>query len=121
MTRFIPGLVLLLLAGCTTGRLAYVTPNGETKHACETEYLWQPSVDQYAVEYVLSYCAKQAEKLGNTVLRQELVGLDLTVPTPPAGLHWSRPLAKSLHKQGQLTDRQYGYLIAHMDLGHHKE
>lgn len=113
-------LSLLLLAGCTTGRLEYVTPEGETKYACEVEYTWEPSVDKYAVEYILSHCAKQAEKNGNTVVRKELVSLDLSIPEAPKGMHWSFDLAKSLHKQGQLTDKQYGYIIAHMDLGHDK-
>jgi hypothetical protein len=116
------GLVLfhLLLVGCTTGRLEYLTPEGETKHACEVEYTWEPSVDKYAVEYILSYCAKQAAKKGNTIVQKELLGLDLSVPEPPKGQRWSFDLAKSLHKKGQLTDKQYGYIIAYMDMGHDK-
>ena len=113
-------LALGLLVGCTTGRLEYITPEGETKFACETEYTWEPSVDKYAVEYVLSYCAKQAAKRGNTIVKKELLDLDLTVPEPPEGKVWSFDLAKSMHKKGQLTDKQYGYLIAYIDLGHDK-
>jgi len=113
-------LSLLLLAGCTTGRLEYVTPEGETKYACEVEYTWEPSVDKYALEYILSHCAKEAAKKGNTVVQKELLNLDLSVPEPPKGKQWSFGLAKSLHDQGQLTDKQYGYVIAHIDLGHDK-
>tara|TARA_B100000446_G_C10261985_1_gene237129 strand:- start:66 stop:431 length:366 start_codon:yes stop_codon:yes gene_type:complete len=113
-------LSLLLLAGCTIGRLEYVTPEGETKFACEVEYTWEPSVDKYAVEYILSFCAKQAVEKGNTVIRKELLDLDLSIPKPPTGKQWSFELAQSLHKQEKITDKQYGYIIAHLDLGHDK-
>ena len=117
------GLVLALcsLVGCTTGRLEYVTPAGETKYACETEYTWEPSVDKYAVEYILSHCAKKAAEKGNTIVNAELLSLDLTVPKPPQGKLWNFDLAKSLHKKGQLNDKEYGYIIAYLDLGHDKD
>jgi hypothetical protein len=114
------GVAVFLLMGCTTGRLEYVTPEGEIKYACETEYTWQPSVDKYAVEYILSHCAKQAARHGNTVINTDLLNLDLSIPAPPAGRSWSIELAKSMHKKGLLTDKQYGYLTAYLDLGHDK-
>jgi hypothetical protein len=106
------------LAGCTTGRLEYITPNGKHKTACETEYTWAPSIDKYAVEYVLAYCAKRATEKGNTVLDSTLLSIDLKVPNPPAGFSWSHELAKKRYQQKQLTDKEYGYLIAYLDLGH---
>ena len=120
MKFLVSALTIFLLIGCTTGRLEYVTPEGETKYGCETEYTWQPSVDKYAVEYILSYCAKQAAQLGNTVVNTNLLNLNLSIPAPPTGQNWSFDLAKSMYKKGQLTDKQYGYLIAYMDLGHDK-
>ena len=109
-----------MLAACTTGRLEYITPQGEVKFACKTEYNWQPSVDQYAVEYTLAYCAKGAIREGNKVVEQRLLELDLSVPEPPQGRQWSFELARQLHKQGRLTDKEYGYLIAYIDLGLHR-
>jgi hypothetical protein len=109
-----------LLSACTTGHLEYRTPQGEIKFACETEYTWQPSVDKYAVEYILSYCAKKAEAKGNTVIDKTLLTLDLSVPEPPEGKSWSFELAQHMHKQGRLTDKEFGYLIAYLDLGHDK-
>lgn len=114
-------LVSFLIIGCTTGRLEYVTPKGEKRYACETEYTWAPSVDKYAVEYVLSYCAKEAAKRGNKVVQEYLLELDLTVVAPPKGKSWDYELAKSLHQRNELTDKEYGYLIAYMDLGHDKD
>ncbi|ALS98234.1 hypothetical protein [Lacimicrobium alkaliphilum] len=112
--------ITLAMSACTTGRLEYVTPQGETKFACETEYTWQPSVDKFAVEYVLAYCARQAAEQGNQVVRKELLELDLSVPEPPQGEVWSYELARKHHKQGRLTDKEYGYLIAYIDLGQDK-
>ena len=64
--------------------MEYLTAEGEKKTACETEYTWKPSVDKYAVEYVLSYCAKKAVEKGYTVLDKRLLTLIRTIPQPPA-------------------------------------
>lgn len=117
------GLALVLAASvaisaCTTGRLEYITLEGERRFACATEYTWQPSVDRYAVEYVLAHCARQAVAQGHAIVDTALLDLDLSVPIPPAGKRWSHSLAKQHHKQGMLTNKEYGYLIAHLDLGH---
>jgi hypothetical protein len=109
------------LMACTAGRLEYLTPQNERKTACESQYTWQPSVDKYAIEYILGYCAKQATEQGNTVIKQELLALDLSVAEPPKGQVWSQELAKRQYEQGLLTDKEYGYLIAFLDLGHDKK
>ncbi|QTH64055.1 hypothetical protein J1N51_00745 [Psychrosphaera ytuae] len=118
MKLFITTLIATTLVGCSTGKLEYINARGETKFACETEYSWQPSVDKYAVEYVLSYCAKQAVKQGHTVVDQRLLALDLSVPEAPKGQIWSFELAKSMHNKDLITDKEYGYLVAYIDLGH---
>lgn len=114
------GFAFAAFSSCTTGRLEYITPSGDTKFACETEYTWQPSVDRYAVEYILAYCAKRAASMGNTVSNQLLLNIDLTLATPPSEKFWTHELAKQVHKEKQLTDKEYGYIIAFLDLGHDK-
>lgn len=113
--------VVVIVSACTSGRLEYITPEGERKFACETEYTWQPSVDKYAVEYVLAHCARQAASQGYAILDTRLLELDVSVLLPPKNKRWSHALAKQYHKQGLLTDKEYGYLIAHLDLGHDSE
>ena len=108
--------LLFLLTACTTGRLEYLTQEGEKRIACEVEYSWEPSVDKYAVEYYLNYCAKKAVEKGHTVVDQHLLTIDITIPKPPAGKLWSYSLANELHDKKQLTDKEYGYLIAYLDL-----
>lgn len=113
--------VAVTVSACTSGRLEYITPEGEREFACATEYTWQPRVDKYAVEYVLAHCARQAVSQGHAIVATDLLELDLSVPHPPEGERWSRALAKQQHQHGLLTDREYGYLIAYLDLGHNGE
>jgi len=114
-------LLIFTLSACTTrGQLAYITTTGEHKTACETEYTWAPSVDKYAVEYILSYCAKKAVEKGHKVLDKSLLKLDLTIPNNPKGVAWTFEYAKKLHKQDELSDKELGYIIAFIDLGLNK-
>jgi hypothetical protein len=109
------------LASCVTqGKLEYITVNGEYKTACETEYTWEPSVDKYAVEYILSYCAKKAVKNGHKVIDEALLTIDLTIPLAPNGNSWTFDYAKELHNKEMLTDKEYGYIIAYIDLALNK-
>lgn len=110
-------LVLLALAGCTQGHLQYVNQQGKLKTACEIEYTWEPSVDKYAVEYILSYCAKKAKEKGYDVIDKSLLTLDTSIPKPPIGKAWSHELAKQLHRMNKISDKEYGYIIAYLDLG----
>lgn len=113
--------LLLFTMSCTTqGNLEYITANGERKTACETEYSGAPSVDKYAVEYILSYCAHKATAQGNRVIDSSLLTLDLSVPKTPNGEVWTFEYATQLHQSNKITDKEYGYLIAYIDLGLHK-
>lgn len=105
------------MACTTSGELEYITDAGQKKTACETEYVGAPSVDKYAVEYVLSYCARQAVKKGHTVIDKSLLTLDLSIPKPPTGNKWTFEYATTLYNDDALTDKEYGYIIAYVDLG----
>jgi hypothetical protein len=113
--------LVLILGSCAThGKLEYVTSEGEHKTACETEYTWAPSVDKYAVEYILSYCAQKAVKKGHQIIDKSLLKIDLSMPLSPNGIPWTFNYAKKLHKNNKLSDKEYGYIIAYIDLGLHK-
>jgi hypothetical protein len=115
-------LLLTILAACATrGKLDYVTSSGEHKTACETEYTWQPTVDKFAVEYVLSYCAKKAVKEGYRVVDKSLLKKELTIPISPNEKPWTFAYARRLNKHDKLSDKEYGYIIAFIDLGLNKE
>ena len=93
------GYCIYQLGKLHNGQIGIRHADGEHKTACETEYTWAPSIDKYAVEYVLAYCAKRATEKGNTVLDLKLLSIELSVPNPPTGFSWSHELAKNtMHK-----------------------
>jgi len=118
MKKLIILLSVILLSACSTkGNLEYVTSTGELKTVCETEYTGAPSVDKYAVEYILSYCARKAADKGYEVVDKSLLTKDLTIPVSPSGNQWTFEYATELHRSDKITDKEYGYIIAYIDLG----
>ncbi|MCV2885392.1 hypothetical protein OE749_11870 [Aestuariibacter sp. AA17] len=114
----VTGLVLLLSA-CTTGKLFTTTSTGERILTCDVEFVGLPSVDKFAVEYALSLCAKDAVKKGRKLdpSQEYLLAIDTSIPKPPCGQQWDHELAKQNYHQGQLSKREYGYIVANIDLG----
>ena len=123
LNRVIKGLVVLCftmaIAACTTGQLVYTDEKGDRRVGCEVEFVGLPSVDKHAVDYALSFCAKSAVKKGYTIddTQTYLLALDTQIPSPPCEQAWHHDLAKAQYKQGQLNAREYGYIVAHIDLG----
>ena len=111
--------LLLLLCGCTTGELYYTKDTGERVLACEVEFTGLPSVDKHAVDYALSLCAKNAVKKGFTVDLEQtyLVTLDTSIPSAPCNQAWDHKIAKAQYRDGLLSKKEYGYIVAHIDLG----
>lgn len=110
---------LIGLQSCTTGSLDYLDQSGERKQACEFEFVGLPHVDRYALEYALSVCAKSVQQHGGKIDREQayLLNLDLTVPAPPCDQIWSHDKVKTAYREQEITAKEYGYLVAHIDLG----
>lgn len=109
--------VSLLLISCTTGQLYYVDSQGNKNLDCDVEFVGLPSVDKYAVEYALSLCAKSIVKKGYTIAETHLLEIDTTIPNAPCGEKWTHDLSKYKYKNGSLSKKEYGYIVAHIDLG----
>jgi len=109
--------VISLTACTTTGSLKYTNAEGEEKLGCEFEFVGSPSVDKYAVEYALSLCAKSAVKKGYAIKEEYLLDLDLTLPKAPKGKVWTHDLAENEYDKGLISVKEYGYLVAYIDLG----
>lgn len=120
MTRLSGGAIALfiLLSGCTRGHLSYIDNDGNKKTGCEAEYTWAPSVDRHAVDYWLYHCAKKALNKGYQVLNDDILTEPPTLPIHPEGRLWTWEEATQMYKAGKLTDQQYGYLVAAIDLNH---
>jgi hypothetical protein len=114
---FIFLLIVFIVSGCTTGQLHYVDTEGNRILACDVEFVGLPSVDKFAVEYALSLCAKNAVKRGFDIERPELLTIDTTIKLAPCGRIWDHELAKQSYNDGYLSKREYGYVVANIDLG----
>ncbi len=110
-------LVSVLLTACTTGQLYYIDNQGDQKLACEVEFVGMPSVDKYAVEYALSLCAKSAVRKGYKIKETYLLEINTAIIKAPCGNIWSHELARQKYDKGKLSTKEYGYIVAHIDLG----
>lgn len=105
------------MAACTTGQLFYVDSQGKKHLGCDVEFVGLPSVDKFAVEYALSLCAKSFVKKGYQINETYLLDIDTSIPDAPCGMMWSHELAKQMYSSGELSKKEYGYIVAHIDLG----
>ena len=105
------------MAGCTTGQLYYTDKSGTRKLACDVEFIGLPSVDKYAVQYALSLCAKSAVKKGFEIEDVHLLSIDTTIPKAPCDKLWTHELAKQQFNNNELSKKEYGYIVAHIDFG----
>lgn len=112
--------LLFCLSGCVSGHLEYIDTEGNRKTGCEVEFLWEPVGGEHAVDYVLNYCAQRYAKKDYALVDDRVLKLDIVLPDPPPGKEWSYNLASQMLKEDQLTDKEYGYLIAHVELNYQK-
>lgn len=110
--------IVFFSLGCTTsGQLYYVDTEGNEKLACDVEFIGLPSVDKFAVEYALSLCAKSIVKKGGAIKEEYLLSIDTAIPLAPCEKAWTHELAKQQYKSNNLTKKEYGYIVANIDLG----
>jgi hypothetical protein len=111
-------ILLLMCSACTaSGQLYYVDSEGSEKLGCDVEFVGMPSVDKYAVEYALSLCAKSIVKKGGAIQEEYLLKIDTSIPLPPCGKTWTHELAKQQFNSKQISKKEYGYIVANIDLG----
>ena len=110
--------IILFISGCTTsGQLYYVDTKGNEKLGCDVEFIGMPSVDKFAVEYALSLCAKSIVKKGGVIQEKHLLMVDTAIPLAPCEKAWTHELAKQQYQAKKLTKKEYGYIVANIDLG----
>lgn len=106
-----------LFAGCTTGQLYSIDSQNNRQLICDVEFVGLPKVDKYAVEYALSLCAKSAARRGLRIDKPELLEIETTIPEAPCGTKWSHEAAKQQFALKKLSNKEYGYIVANIDLG----
>ena len=111
-------IIIFFSSGCTTsGQLYYVDTEGHKKLAYDVEFIGMPSVDKFAVEYALSLCAKNIVKKGGVIKEEHLLSIDTAIPLAPCEKAWTHELAKQQYQSKNLTKKEYGYIVANIDLG----
>ena len=95
----------------------YVDTKGNEKLGCDVEFVGMPRVDKFAVEYALSLCAKSIVKKGGVIQEEHLLMVDTTIPLAPCEKAWTHELAKQQYQAKKLTEKEYGYIVANIDLG----
>ncbi|MBQ4830464.1 hypothetical protein J8L84_14400 [Alteromonas sp. MMG017] len=112
-------LIFIFIGGCTTGKLYYTDKSGKRNLGCDVAFTGLPSVDKFAVEYALSLCAKNFIAKGYAIddENEYLIGVNTSIPQPPCDKKWDHSVAKAKFKQGLLSKKEYGYIVAHIDLG----
>nr|WP_196492546.1 hypothetical protein [Psychrosphaera haliotis] len=109
--------MIFICSACTTsGQLYYVDIEGNKKLGCDVEFVGLPSVDKFAVEYALSLCAKSIVKKGGVIQESHLLKIDTTIPVAPCGTAWTHELAKQHFQSKDLSKKEYGYIVANIDL-----
>lgn len=110
---------VFFISACTTGKLYYTEQSGDRVLGCDVEFVGLPSVDKFAVEYALSVCAKNVVRKGHQLDSNQLylVNLDTSISKAPCHEAWSHELAKAQFKEGLISKKEYGYIVAHIDLG----
>lgn len=111
--------MIFTLSACTTGQLYYQDQAGNRVMGCNVEFVGMPSVDKFAVEYALSHCAKKAAEKGYRLDKEQayLLELDLTIPEAPNAQSWNHELAEREYEKGNLSKKEYGYIVAYIDMG----
>ena len=99
-----------MCSACTTGQLYYVDTEGNKKLGCDVDFVGVPSVDKYAVEYVLSLCAKSIVKKGGVIQEEHLLTIDTSIPLAPCGQAWTHELAKQSYKFEKISKKNMGIL-----------
>ena len=109
----------LFISACTTGQLYYTDQSVQRVLGCDVEFVGLPSVDKFAVEYALSYCAKSVVSKGHQLEDddQYLLTLETSIPDALCGRAWDHDLAEAQYDEGLISAKEYGYIVAHIDLG----
>lgn len=110
---------IVFVSACTTGKLYYTNDVNDRILACDVEFVGLPSVDKFAVEYALSLCAHDAVRKGYKLDADQeyLLQLNTAIRSAPCGESWNHDLAEKEYDEGRLSKKEYGYIVAYIDLG----
>lgn len=114
--RFVAPLILsTLLVGCAKGQLDVLDQNDKVIGSCSANFDFHWYGAQDSVNYILYLCAKSHIEKGRKISDESILTLDYTLPVSPQGHKWNKALAKQAYSDGQISEQQLGYLLAHVE------
>ncbi len=105
-------ILILCLSSCAGREITITDNNGKVIGECIGGADWLFYRLQVTIDYQLYLCAKDLIKEGYTVSDKSLLELDFTLPQPPEGKFWNKKLAMYHFKNGDITERKLGYILA---------
>ncbi|WP_076411197.1 hypothetical protein [Shewanella sp. UCD-KL12] len=105
-------LISSFLVGCAQGRLDVIDTNGKVIGECSAAFAWHWYGAKDSVNYILNLCAQEQIVKGYTISDKTVLVNDYTLPVPPKGSVWNKITAKAQFKTGNISEQQYGYILA---------
>ncbi|EWH08795.1 lipoprotein, partial [Catenovulum agarivorans DS-2] len=104
--------LLFSLIGCSNRVIHLVDDNGKEVGECTAGYYLHFYGLEDSIDYMLYQCAKGFIDKGYKVSGVLPLDRDYTLPKPPEGESWNKKLAMSHFKNGKITERKLGYVLA---------
>ena len=105
----------LLVLGCAQGRVDVLDQDENVIGSCTADFNFHWYGAQDSVNYILYLCAKENMEKGYKISDESILVKDYTIPEPPDGEDWSKKLAKDQFSQEQISEKEYGYILASIE------
>jgi hypothetical protein len=111
-SKFTTVVLILCLSSCAGREITITDNNGKVVGECIGGADWHFYGLQDTIDYQLYLCSKDLIEKGFTVSDKSLLERDFTLPQPPEGKSWNKKLAMYHFKNGDITERKLGYILA---------
>lgn len=101
-----------LIVGCARGQLDIIDADENIVGECSANFYGHWYGAQDSVDYILHVCAKEQVEKGYRISDGSIFDNDYTLPEPPQDSAWNKRAAEREFKDGNISEKQYGYILA---------
>ncbi|WP_347331627.1 hypothetical protein [Marinimicrobium locisalis] len=112
MRRFSLLLAISLMMSCAKGSLDVLDRDDNVIGECSANFYWHWRGAQASVDYLLYVCAQEHIDKGYRVSDESVLKNDYTLPKVPKGASWNKSVARTEFKKENISEREYGYILA---------
>ncbi len=108
----------LTLFGCSSGQLDLYNSEGKKVGECTAGYDWHLYGVKHSVDWLLNWCAQKAIEEGMDVAavsEPSILQKDYSYPEPAAGERWNKKSSRKAFREGLITEKEYGYILAYIE------